>query len=204
MAAFIDFCRKHKHHEWRVFVTSVTDEFGDTLIKSFVLGLLDPTLANFHSSKCTSLRLFNWLVIELSVAKIDNGTSKPTLQPNQECCCLLWSHNILQTSLHLISRGNGVNTMRRSATHILRGMGTRTDDPGHMIYLKTHLFTPEKLYFTKTKIKIKNWGRGQFSGRAGTLNKYIFYLAQWITAKNNRWIMIVAFQIVPLWPWNEL
>ena len=28
-------------------MTSVTDEFGDTLIKSFVLHLLDPTLANF-------------------------------------------------------------------------------------------------------------------------------------------------------------
>ena len=56
--------------------------------------------------------------------------------------------------MHLISRGNGVNTRRRSATHILRGMGTRTDDPGHIhVYLKTHLFTPEKLYFTKIKNK---------------------------------------------------
>ena len=42
------------------------------------------------------------------------------------------------------------------------------------VYLKTHLFTPEKLYFTKIKNKNKNWGRGQFSCRAGTLNKYIF------------------------------
>ena len=50
-------------------MTSVTDEFGDTLIKSFVLDLLDATLANFHSGKCTSLRVFDWLVIELSVAK---------------------------------------------------------------------------------------------------------------------------------------
>ena len=50
-------------------MTSVTDEFGDTLIKLFVLDLLDPTLANFQSSKCTSLRIFDWLVIELSVAK---------------------------------------------------------------------------------------------------------------------------------------
>ena len=46
-----------------------SDEFGDTLIKSFVLDLLDATLANFHSGKCTSLRVFDWLVIELSVAK---------------------------------------------------------------------------------------------------------------------------------------
>ena len=69
MAAFFDFCKNHKHHEWGVFVTSVTDEFGDTLIKSFVLDLLNPTLANLHSSKCTSLRVFDWLVIELSVAK---------------------------------------------------------------------------------------------------------------------------------------
>ena len=69
MAAFFDFSKNHKHHECGVFVTSVTDEFGDTLIKSFVLDLLDPTLANFYSSKCTSLRVFDWLVIELSVAK---------------------------------------------------------------------------------------------------------------------------------------
>ena len=51
-------------------MTSVTDEFGDTLINSFVLDLLDPTLANFHSSKGTSLRVFDWLFIELSVAKL--------------------------------------------------------------------------------------------------------------------------------------
>ena len=50
-------------------MTSVTDEFGDTLIKLFVLDLLYPTLANFHRSKFTSLRVFDWLVIELSVAK---------------------------------------------------------------------------------------------------------------------------------------
>ena len=69
MAVFFDFSKNHKHHECGIFVTSVTDEFGDTLIKLFVLDLLDPTLANFHSSKCTSLRVFDWLVIELSIAK---------------------------------------------------------------------------------------------------------------------------------------
>ena len=52
---------------------SVTDEFGDTLIKSFVLDLLDPTLANFHNSKCTSLRVFDWLVIVSTENVINNG-----------------------------------------------------------------------------------------------------------------------------------
>ena len=55
--------------------------------------------------------------------------------------------------------------MRRSATHILRVMGTRTDDRGCM-----YIYTPEKLYFTK----IIKGGRGHFAGRAGTLNKYFF------------------------------
>ena len=54
------------------------------------------------------------------------------------------------------------------------GYGNENGRSWAHVYLKTHLFTPEKLYFTKIK---KNSGRGQFSGRVGTLNKYIFYLA---------------------------
>ena len=60
------------------------------------------------------------------------------------------------TSLHLISRGNGVNTMRRSATHILRGMGTRTDDPGHMYTLKHTYLLLKNYILQKEKNKNKN------------------------------------------------
>ena len=76
----------------------------------------------------------------------------------------------------IISRGNG-DTMRRSATHILRGMRTRTDDPGHM-YTWKHTYLLLKNYILKNKKNFKKWGRGQFSGRAGTLNKYIFLSGQ--------------------------
>ena len=63
--------------------------------------------------------------------------------------------------------------MRRSATHILRGMGTRTDDPGHMYAWKhTHLLLKSNiLQKIKNILKMRS---GQFSGRAGTLNKYFF------------------------------
>ena len=46
MAAFFDFNRKHKHHEepW-VFVSFLTDEFEETLMKSFVLDFLDPNFS---------------------------------------------------------------------------------------------------------------------------------------------------------------
>ena len=38
----------------RVLVTSVTDEFGDTLMKSFMLNLLDPTFTVANAHHCAS------------------------------------------------------------------------------------------------------------------------------------------------------
>ena len=62
MAAFFNFNRKYKHHEW-------TKGFCDI---SYSYEIIRAGLAwsNFHSSNCTSLCIFDWLVIELFVAKL--------------------------------------------------------------------------------------------------------------------------------------
>ena len=168
MAAFFDFSKNHKHHEWGVFVTSVTDEFGDTLIKSFVLDLLNPTLANLHSSKCTSLRVFDWLVIELSVAK-------PVVKYWQRH---IWTNSTAKLGVslssvvtqHITKAFSTVPTFNLLAFNItwkwrqynaqkfhayFEGHGNENGRSWAHVYLKTHLFTPEKLYFTKIKNKKK-------------------------------------------------
>ena len=164
MAAFFDFSKNHKHHEWGVFVTSVTDEFGDTLIKSFVLDLLDPTLANFHSGKCTSLRVFDWLVIELSVAKPvvkywqrhiwTNSTAKLGLLlssvvtqhitkafvPNEGKLSTITTFNLL--AFNITWKWRQYNA-QKSHTYF-EGYGNENGRSWAHVYLKTHLFTPEK------------------------------------------------------------
>ena len=166
MAVFFDFSKNHKHHEWGVFVTSVTDEFGDTLIKSFVLDLLDPTLANFHSSKCTSMRVFDWLVIELSVAKpmvkywqwhiCSNSTAK---------LGVLLSSVVTQHITKAFVPNKGKPSTSKVAFKIswkwrynaqkchayFEGYGNENGQSWAHVYSKTHLFTPEKFCFTKIK-----------------------------------------------------
>ena len=201
MTVFFDLSKNHKHHEWGVFVTSVTDEFGDTLIKSFVLDLLDPTLANFHSSKCTLLCVFDWLVIELSIAKPvvkywqrhvwTNSTAKlgvllssvvtqritKAFVPNKGKLSTITTFNLL--AFNITWKWRQYNVQKCHA--YFEGYGNKNGRSWAHEHLKTHLFTPEKLYFTKLKIK-KNWGRGQFSGRVGKLNKYIFLSGLILTA----------------------
>ena len=175
MAAFFDFSKNHKHHEWGVFVTSITDEFGDTLIKSFVLDLLDPTLANFHSSKCTSLRVFDWLVIELSVAKPVVKYWQRHIWTNSTAKLGVWLSSVVTkhiTKAFVPKEGkpSTITTLNLLAFYItwkwrqynaqkfhayFEGFGNENGRSWAHVYLKTHLFTPEKLYFTKIKNKKK-------------------------------------------------
>ena len=175
MAEFFDFSRKHKHHEWGVFVTSVADEFGYTLIKSFVLDLLDPTLANFYSSKCTSLRVFDWQVIKLSVAKpVENNWQRhiwtnSTAKPGVLLSSVVTQH-ITKAFVPNEGKSSNITTFNLHAFHItwkwrqynaqkchayFEGYGNENGRSWAHVYLKTHLFTPEKLYFTKIKNKKK-------------------------------------------------
>ena len=165
----------HKHHKWGFFVTSVTDEFGDTLINSFVLDLLDPTLANLHSSKGTSLRVFDWLVIELSVAKPvvkywqrhiwTNSTAKlgvllssvatqhitKAFVPNEGKRSTITTFNLL--AFNITWKWRQYNAQKFHA--YFEGYGNENGRSWAHVYLKTHLFTPEKLCFTKIKNKKK-------------------------------------------------
>ena len=67
MAAFFDFSRKHKHHEWK----KVFCDISYWWIRRYSYEIVRAGLpwSNFYSSKCMSLRAFDCLVIELSIAK---------------------------------------------------------------------------------------------------------------------------------------
>ena len=200
MAAFFDFSKNHKHHGWGVFVTSVTDEFGDTLIKSFVLDLLDPTLANFHSSKCTLLRIFDWLVIELSVAKPvvkywqrhiwTNSTAKlgvllssvvtqhiiKAFVPNEGKPSTVTTFNLLAFNITWKWQYNA-----HKCHAYFEGYGKENGRSWAHVYLKTYLFTPEKLCSTKKK-KLRS---GAILRSGGDAKQVYFFI--WPNIYKNRY-----------------
>ena len=118
-------------------MTSVTDEFEDTLMKSFVLELLDPTFTVANGRHCktrgkmlTTTHLNQLYSQTLIKTKSFMGVLLPSLVTQQITKAIVANKGKPSTSFHdhLVAMAS----MRRSATHILRGMGTRTDDRGRM------------------------------------------------------------------------
>ena len=197
MAAFFDFSRKHKHHEWSKGFCDIC--YWWIWRYSYEIVRAGVAWSNFHSSKCTSLRVFDWLVIELSVAKLVvkcwqrhiwiNSTAKPIFYrsaaaffghtTNYKGHCgkqrKTFNHNNLQPPSMITSW-----QWRQCAEvpRIFWGVWERERTIAGACILENTLICSWKIIFYKNKKIKKKWRSGAFRRSGGDAKQvFFFYLA---------------------------